>query len=407
MEVATVAAVEPPAASFVDRDRLAVALAAATQGAPHARVAVAVRSHGGTVAASVGGPDEAVSIGCIAKLLTATLVRAAVQAGRLSFDAELGEFLGPDARPLRFTTLRHLLEHTHGLDDSALDAPGRARGFVDAAELLRRAAALRRLASPGAFYSYGHLGAWLAAVALERVHGRRFSELARAWLEDALGLRMTASAAACPALGGGIALGAAGIARFAARAVAGPERWPSGGVQGTYGAITPLPGWNPLERGVFLGWKHAGRTWFGHQSAWPGASAYVRAQPATGLAIAIVARTHSAAVIAARLFGRALPELFDLRPPLEDAGHEETDWLGRYEQAALRARIARGSGGLELDVASRDAPALHARLATTRGAVRLVTPANDRVPFVQLVAVPGEPTAWLWNGRCLLRREGP
>jgi CubicO group peptidase (beta-lactamase class C family) len=404
-----VAAAEQGAAGFFDRERLVCALSEATQLAREARASIAVRSYGGTVTASVGGRDEPAPIGCIAKLVTATLVRAAVQAGRLSFDADLGAVLGAGAGVLRRITLRHLLEHTHGLDDSALDEPRRASGFLDAAEFLERAATLQRFAAPGDCYSYGHLGAWLAAIVLERIQARRFADLARGWLEESLGAPMTVSIAACPALGAGIALDAPALARLAAHAVAGPERWPSGELAGTYGSVTPLPGWNPLERGVFLGWKHSGRTWFGHQSAWPDASAYVRAQPATGLAIAVLARTHSAAVIAARVFGRIFPELFGLRAPAESgAGSEDSEWLGRYAHAALEVRIDRGPRGLVLDAHARrsDAPPLHARL-NAAGAVRLASPANDRVPFVQLVSAAPESARWLWNGRCLLRPVRP
>jgi CubicO group peptidase (beta-lactamase class C family) len=405
MRSSYVAAAEPASIGLLDEERLAAALNEATQLTPGARACVVLRSHGRTVAARIGGADEPAPIGCIAKLLTATLVRAAVQTGRLSFDADLGAVLGATAGALRRITLRHLLEHTHGLDDSVLDEPRRAGGFLDASEFLERAALLPRFAPTGACYSYGHLGAWLAALVLERVQARRFAELARVWLEESLGVPVTVPMAACPALGGGIALDAVALARLAAHAVAGPERWPSGEVEGTYGAVTPLPGWNPLERGVFLGWKHSGRTWFGHQSAWPHASAYVRAQPATGLAIAVLARTHSAAVIAAKVFGRAFPELFALRPPPgSGVGGDDSAWVGRYAQAGLEVRIDRGAGGLLLGAYARrsDTPPIHARL-TAAGAVRLATPANDRVPFVELVAAGPERARWLWNGRGLLR----
>jgi CubicO group peptidase (beta-lactamase class C family) len=399
---------EADAASLhaLDGQALSQALAAATAGARDARISVAVRSHGGTVAASLGAPDDAAPMGCIAKLLTASLVRAAVQAGRLTFATELGELVGSADAALRSTTLRQLLEHAHGLDDSALDPPRRgARGFLDATEFLERVSALQRFAMPGDCYSYGHLGAWLAAIALERIHARRFAALARDWLEPALGAHLSVPTVLCPALGAGLALHAADLACLAAQAAAGPERWPSGTAAGTHGNVTPLPGWNPLERGVFLGWKHSGQRWFGHQSAWPSASAYVRVQPATGVAIAVLARTCSAAMIAARLFGRALPELFELRPPPESGSRcNDDDWLGRYAHAALEIRIERAEGGLWLRAEPRSprAPPSHARLAAS-GRVRLASPANEHAPFVELVAAPDGLGKWLWNGRCLLR----
>lgn len=400
MSTVFVAARAPLREPFADAPSLESALRRATQGAASARVAVAVHSVAGTVVASVGGADEAVPIGCVAKLLTATLVRAAARQARLSLDDELGALLGPVPWALRGITLRQLLEHRHGLDDSALAPPRYRRGFLDDAELGERVATLARFAAPGECYSYGHLGAWLAAVALERVHARRFTELARAWLRDSLDLRAADAPAICPALGSGLALPAGELARFVARATAGLEC-------DAHGTIAPLPGWNPLERGVCLGFKHSGGDWLGHQSAWPGASAYVRGNAASGVGLAIVARTHPAAVVAARLLGGAHPELFQLRPPAPHAADAaDAHWPGRYAQAALEVTVASRSEGLALEARSSHEPAqsARARLMPSGGPVRFASPANELVPFAQLVRVPGEGAPWLWNGRCLLRR---
>lgn len=406
MSSVAVSPFEPGTTRFADAQRWQAALEAAMRGAAASHVTVAVCSHGGTVVATVGGPDAAAPIGCLAKLVTAALVRAAVQEGRLAFDEDLGALLGVSAAALRAVRLRHLLEHTHGLDDSWLAAPRWARGFLDAADLVERAAALPRFAPPGGCYSYGHLGAWLAAAVLQRVTARRYSDLARAWLREPLEGRVPLAAGLCPATGDGLALRAAQLVRVVAHAAAGPERWPGGGVAGTHGAVTPLPGWNPLERGVFLGWKHSGRSWFGHQSAWPGASAYVRVQPATGLTLAVLARTHSAAVLAARLFGRDLPELFDLRAPDAADGHgDEAAWHGRYAQAALALDIAATGTGLALAARARAAPGevLRLHLAPAGATLCFARPSNDLVPYAQLVRARARDEAWLWNGRCLLR----
>lgn len=409
MSSVAVSPFESATTRFADAQRLQAALEAAMRGAAAGHVTVAVRSHGGTVVAALGGADEAAPIGCLAKLVTAALVRAVVQEGRLAFDDDLGTLLGVSAAALCTVRLRHLLEHTHGLDDSWLAAPRWVRGFLDTADLVERAAALARFAPSGTCYSYGHLGAWLAAAVLERVTARRYSDLARAWLREPLGGRVPLAAGLCPAAGDGLALSAAQLVRVVAHAAAGPERWPSGGMAGTHGPITPLPGWNPLERGVFLGWKHSGRSWFGHQSAWPGASAYVRVQPATGLTLAVLARTHAAAVIAARLFGRELPELFDLRAPDAAAGRgDEALWQGRYAQAALALDIAGSGTGLALAARARGAPGevLRAQLAPAGATLCFARPSNDLVPYAQLVRARADDAAWLWNGRCLLRRCG-
>src|SRR5690606_41457828 len=64
-------------------------------------------------------------------------------------------------------TFRHLLEHTHGLDDSGLPpAPRRADGRIDVGRLLACLEG-RRIAVPGEVYSYSNAGAVLVAAALE------------------------------------------------------------------------------------------------------------------------------------------------------------------------------------------------------------------------------------------------
>src|SRR5262245_31127503 len=72
-------------------------------------------------AASV--PDFArapIRVGCIAKLLTAMLARRAFEKRRIAPDEHVSDLLSAGAARdvLRGITLRQLLEHTHGLDDS-------------------------------------------------------------------------------------------------------------------------------------------------------------------------------------------------------------------------------------------------------------------------------------------------
>jgi CubicO group peptidase (beta-lactamase class C family) len=301
-------------------------------------------------------------------------------------------------------TVRHLLEHTHGLDDSLLAAPLYERGFIDREELLLRVSTLTRFASPGVAYSYGHLGAWLAAAALERVLGRAFGALVRYGLLEPLaidGVWSEASAAPlCAATGAGLALTAEELARFGLQAL----------TQGEVLAaepITALPGWHPLERGVCLGWKYAGAGWFGHQSAWPGASSYLRVQPERGLALAVVASAQAAALVALGVFGARLAELFESQAGPRDAG-PASDVSGAYEQAARVVAIAATPRGFQAETWERDehgarcgVPA-RAALVPARG-VLFARPAREHLPFV--APVQGTNGArWLWNGRCVLRR---
>lgn len=385
---------------------LAVCLETAFAGVRGAQVAVAV-GLGRELATAALDPDGKRTsrpvtqpIGCLAKLLTATLALDAVADGCFEVDSDVAEFLGTRPAALRGVSFRHLLEHTHGLDDSLFrGARRRHDGRVDLEDLLGRVERLRRFARPGVLYHYGHVGAWLTAAVLERLRCRSYGTQVRDGVLAPLDVRERASAPPMdPANATGTMLDAATFVRFL-------ERRP-GGDGAEQPSITPLPGWNPLERGVHLGWKYSRGDWFGHQSVWPNASAYVRVQRTSGFALAVLSRTHAAAVVARRMFGAALPELFELRPPPFERGvaNEPRLPVERFEQAAhvvhleasrlrVRARDARGRLGRET---------LHA-LRPTAGEVLFVDPPHAVVPYVQLVRL--EDARWLWTGRAVLRRS--
>lgn len=375
--------------------------------AARGRVGIAFASGARVGAANLGGArrSEGWPIGCLAKLLTATLVRRAVGRGALELDGGVAPRLDARSEALQGVTVRHLLEHRHGLDDSLLAPPCYERGLVDRVELLRRVDVLERFARPGAAYSYGHGGAWLAAAMLERVHGRSFASLVHAELLEPLGVASARpeEAPLCAASGAGLELTAEQLVRFGLRALTCDD---------ALGAapIAPLPGWHPLERGVCLGWKYAGAGWFGHQSVWPGASSYLRVQPERRLALAVVASEEAAALVALRVFGAHLAELFEMpaRPSRGEQRGFAAGVPGSYEQAARVVVIARANGALHAETWQRDARgARHGvparAMLVPAGRVLFGRPAREHLPYAELVT--GENGArWLWNGRCVLRR---
>lgn len=354
-----------------------------------------------------GDPHFApIRVGCIAKLLTATLARRAFAARSLTLDEPVGHVLG--AKALGGITARHLLDHTHGLDDSRLAAmPRRADGRVDVDALVRAVCEAPALAPPGAIYSYGSAGAWLVAALLERVDVRSYSAQVREGILAPLGIHEPAGFVApiCPATGGALALAPADLLRFAARAVHdGPDAWPDDERPGRFGNVTPFPGWCPLERGVHLGWKYHGRGWFGHQSVWRGASVLVRAQPRRALTLVVASREHPAAVVAARVFGAELPELFDLRIPARQSVVPRSAHVGTFASAAWRVAIRERNGGLELRARTRgERDGRCASLQRAAGGVLFTRPIVDPFPHVELVRLESGST-YLWNGRFVLRR---
>ena len=139
---------------------------------------------------------DRIQVGSVAKTLIATGVLRLVTEGRLSLDAPLEALLpsltveNPWAgtRPLR---LRHLLDHTSGLDDARLwqlfnseprpDTPLEA-GFD------RRRLQLRVRHPPGERFSYSNTGYGILGLVIERVTGQRYEAYLDAHLLAPLGM---------------------------------------------------------------------------------------------------------------------------------------------------------------------------------------------------------------------------
>ena len=268
------------------------------------------------------------------------LARRAFETHRLAPDEHVSDLLSAGAArgALRGITVRQLLEHTHGLDDSMLSAaPRDLLGRIDTEALARELRAAPSLATPGALYSYGNAGACIVAALLERVGSRPYAaQLAEAL--ESLGIGVVGSVEAiCPATGGELALDPGVLLDLVAQATfVAPDVWPDDECAGDYGFATRLPGWNPLERGIYLGWKYHGAGWLGHQSVWPGHSVLVRAHPRRRHALVAAGNDHSAAVLAARVFGAYLPELFELKTPARSI--DDSGAAGRYVRLRSVAR---------------------------------------------------------------------
>lgn len=463
---------------------------------------------------SGGEAPEVFPAGCIAKLLTSELLRQVESTGGVALDRPVSEYLSDETSNLRAVysriDLRHLLEHTHGLDDSTVTvAPRLPNGEIDAPRLVRQLVAAAPLFAPGKLYSYSNAGAWLIAAVLEKLAGTSWAALLQDRLLTPLGMRSAsdidpvhepAAAHVCASRGEQLAVPVTGLLRFLQHvAICRPDAWPyegcaspHGGTAGTAGEraavsaggaarmpaaagttwpqrvtwpitdaaaqraateteaqgeqrarrmeqaqatgdrpdaasasacerpeIFGLPGWSPFERGIYLGWKSYGRNWFGHHSTWPGASVLVRIRPAHGTALVIASRDQPALLVAARLFGRFLPEFALLKLPQRltadaiqsmDLGRHE----GVYRTAAEAVRVSSASDqGLRMavDRARRDpAERPETRFATplqpAAGDVFLPEPgAPDRFPFVQFIERDGGSRRYLWNGRRVWRKR--
>jgi CubicO group peptidase (beta-lactamase class C family) len=135
-------------------------------------------------------PDDRVQVGSVAKTLLATGVLQLVTLGRIDLDAPVARYLPrvpienrwePES-PLR---VRHLLDHTSGLDDARMWQVFSLRADPDAPlrdGLTRPGGTLRVRHPPGERFSYSNTGYLLLGVLIEAVTGTRYER----WLDAEL-----------------------------------------------------------------------------------------------------------------------------------------------------------------------------------------------------------------------------
>lgn len=135
-------------------------------------------------------PDDRVQVGSVAKTLVASGVLALATRGRIDLDAPLARYL-PDlpidnrwesTAPLR---VRHLLDHTGGLDDARMWQVLSLRADPDAPlrnGLMHPGGTLRLRHRPGERFSYSNTGYLLLGMLIETVTGARYER----WLDAEL-----------------------------------------------------------------------------------------------------------------------------------------------------------------------------------------------------------------------------
>lgn len=390
-------------------------------------VAVCVLARGESFCASVDGAgndsaeltvDSPVYTGCLSKALTATLIAQLVSVGKLSLEqAVLEPFDELDTlqrRVLGGITIRQLLNHTHGLDDSALpSAPRLPGGQIDLQTLCHQLQTTKRIATPGQLFCYANVGYWLAAALLERVCGQPYEQLLNENLLVPLAMTRIASEAApevCPSSGSQLALSSRDLMQLlqfhlstspAARACASLRVDPVG-----------YPGWCPTNRGAACGWNDYGDGWFGHNSVIHNQSSIVRLNPRKQAAISIASRTVHGYTVLGALFGNTLPEfrLFMPRPKIladDDLRRLLVEpYLGTFENSAIRLSIERGPNArLPLKLRAYDKrgaprkPLLLRNLRPAEDGVFFTAPAHRQFFFVQFVAQPAQNNPpMIWNG---------
>jgi CubicO group peptidase (beta-lactamase class C family) len=142
-------------------------------------------------------PEDRFQVGSIAKPVMAAGVLRLVAQGRVSLDTPVVQLLPRIAldnpwertHPVR---LRHLLDHTAGLEDAGLSLVMSTTAKADqplAAMFAGRDMRLPVRTRPGSEYSYSNLGYVLVAMIIERIAGQRYEAFLDAELLRPLGMR--------------------------------------------------------------------------------------------------------------------------------------------------------------------------------------------------------------------------
>jgi CubicO group peptidase (beta-lactamase class C family) len=139
--------------------------------------------------------DTGFLTGSITKVWATTLVMVLVEEGLLDLDVPIMRYapdvqFGADDEVARSLTLRHLLNHSSGVDSGVyyLDSRGYPDGVEDYRGPLARAG---RLTRPGIVSSYNNMGWVVLEMILRRLTGQNFDQLLRERVIRPLGLRRT------------------------------------------------------------------------------------------------------------------------------------------------------------------------------------------------------------------------
>src|SRR6185312_2821613 len=349
-------------------------------------------------------------LGCIAKLLTGALLQRWVRAERMSVDVAVPRICaGPDGRLMEGITVRQLLEHSHGLDDSTVGrAELRRDGSIDIEALCESLGAAPAVADPGRFYSYGSAGFLLGAAILEAVYGSSFAEIMAVHLLEPLGIvalfaeagvAQRLGGAVCPSTGGALTLSVGDLVRFLNYQLHDRTSVFADAHTGTICRhVRALPGWHSTERGIYLGWKYYGEGWFGHASEVPDGLMLVRLNPGLRMGVIVFSGRHPPATVASSIFRNGFPSLPRMQMPqlhrewrIERS--EASRFTGTYANRASAVTIeGDGNGKLQLRLVDRMTmrEACTASLLPAEDRIFFLQPsATDRLPFVQFIELNG------------------
>ncbi|WP_121257643.1 serine hydrolase [Nocardioides ferulae] len=345
-------------------------------------------------------PDSVFQIGSITKVWTATVVMQLVDEGLADLDAPVVEVL-PELRladpdVTKQVTLRHLLDHTSGIDGDVFTDTGRGDDCLERyVELLAEQTQNHPL---GATWSYCNAGFSLLGRVIERLTGQTWDQALRERLFTPLGLEHTVtlpeeallhaaavghvthegSRSLAPvwqlprSLGpaGLVTANAADVLAFARLHLTGGLAADGTRVLGADSAAAmaahqaDLPDKHSLGDSWGLGWIRFGwgeHRLYGHDGNTIGQSAFLRVLPdpetGGGLAVAMLTNAESSRDLYEDLYREVFAELAEVtmpqpltppQPPLPDPAGAVAAYLGRYQRAGVTMEVLLGDDGPSL-----------------------------------------------------------
>ena len=139
-------------------------------------------------------------VASISKLFTATAVMQLVEQGKLGLDEDIGRYLDFKL-PKRFPdkiTLRHLLTHTAGFQESVKQLPADSGQGVALRDYVKEMTP-DQIYRPGTVTAYSNYGNDLAGYVVEHVSGLPYAEYVRTRILEPLGMRHSSVAQPLPA----------------------------------------------------------------------------------------------------------------------------------------------------------------------------------------------------------------
>jgi len=143
--------------------------------------------------------DTVFEIGSVSKPMTATVVAALVNEGRLSLDDPFDKLLPSGTRAPRFEgqpiLLRHIVTHTAGLpplpSKMSLSTPFNPYAGLTEQQLLESLAEVKLAQAPGSQFAYSNFGMMLLSYGLANFTGESFSTLLKRYVSAPVGMTHT------------------------------------------------------------------------------------------------------------------------------------------------------------------------------------------------------------------------